>query len=276
MKFVVISGLSGAGKSTAMHALEEAGFFLSDNLPPHLWLSFYQEAINRGLDKIGISVDARTSAFFGNLEEQLLLLAPTSARLVFLEASDEVLLTRYNFTRRSHPLGEISLLLDFRRERELLAPLRAQADVVIDTSELSNRALRLQLLERLHLEQEFTLSLSSFGFKYGPPRDADMILDMRGLPNPYYDLELRHKTGLNPEVAQHVFSPEGRVFYQKVLDLVEMSANLAYQSGRRSYSVAIGCTGGRHRSVAVSEALNRDLQALGAKLSYHRDIEKGE
>jgi RNase adapter protein RapZ len=277
MRFVLISGLSGAGKSTALRALDDAGFFVTDNLPPALWLELYERAEQSGIHRLAVSTDVRAHLFFGEMESQLeALFQKTPAQLIFLEASTEVLLQRYNLTRRVHPLGDSSLFMDFRREHEILAPLRARADVVIDTTALETKTLSERITSSLRLEQEFALGISSFGFKHAPPRDSDLVLDVRGLPNPYYDPNLRYHTGLEPEVVNYVFTGVAEEFYVGLREYVRSSAHLARLSGRRSYSVAIGCTGGRHRSVAVAERLALELSDWNARVTDHRDIEKVE
>lgn len=276
MDFVVVSGLSGAGKNTSLHALEDAGYFTVDNLPPHLWEALHDLAASRGLGKVAVSTDARTRDFLGELPHNWdALRSRGGVRLLFLEAADEVLLQRYNLTRRAHPLGESSLLMDFELERDLLGPLRERADNVIDTTELSPRALAERVLGLLDVALHFDLRLQSFGFKHAPPRDADLVLDVRSLPNPYYVDALRDRSGRDDEVAAHVFS-DGDGYYQNLRAYVRDSAKRARDLGRRSYNVAIGCTGGRHRSVAVSERLARDLADLGARIVSHRDLDKGD
>ena len=276
MNYVVVSGLSGAGKSTVLRALEDSGFFTVDNLPPNLWNATYDLAATRGQAHVAVCTDARTRAFLTELPgcwEALRVRG--GVRLVYLEASDEVLLRRYNLTRRAHPLGEDSLMLDFRQERELLGGMRERADLVIDTTDLTARDLAERVLGVLGSQTAFDLRLMSFGFKHAPPRDADLVLDVRGLPNPYYIDSLRDRAGTEEDVARHVFS-EGDAFYLSLRNFVRDSATWARSAGRRSYNVAIGCTGGRHRSVAVAERLAGDLAELGARVVDHRDIRKGE
>jgi len=316
MRFVLVSGLSGSGKSTALRALDDAGFFVTDNLPPQMWLEHSRLARLKGVDKLAVCTDARTHLFFDGLESCLDALAQeTPFQLLFLEASNDVLLSRYNLTRRAHPLGELSLFMDFRREHELLAPLRERADIVLDTTALGSSELLERVKSVLLLQTEFHLGLSSFGFKHAPPRDADLVLDVRGLPNPHYVPGLKPRTGLDEEVAAYVFrgqraeSREPRAegsgpgvavleptvleppvssvktgteavdpekFYIGLREFVRSSAELARASGRHAYTVAIGCTGGQHRSVAVAERLARELSDLDARVTDHRDIGKGE
>ena len=275
MAFIVISGLSGSGKSTALRALEDADYFTTDNLPPELWSALGKLAQTRGIDKVAVTTDARTRDFLEAIDGSLARLRQRrdDVRILYLEAEAEVLLKRYNLTRREHPLGDPSLLLDFQRERELLAPLRALADSVIDTTSLSAAQLIERLLSWLDVASGFDLRLFTFGFKHAPPRDVDLVLDMRTLPNPFYDPELRPKTGLDRDVAAYVFGDEAsQVFYQHTREFLREAAERARQHGRRSYNVAIGCTGGQHRSVAVAVRLEQDLSDLGARIIDHRDM----
>lgn len=276
MPFIVVSGLSGSGKSTVLRALEDAGFFITDNLPPELWGAMHDLATARGLERVAVSTDARTRDFLAALEDSYVRLSRRreDLRVLFLEAEAEVLLKRYNLTRREHPLGD-TLLVDFARERELLSPLRAIADTVIDTTNLSARELSERVLRLFRLEQEFHLRLLSFGFKHAPPRDADLVVDVRTLPNPHYDPQLRPRTGLDGEVAAYVFrDPASEVFYDEVREFVRTSAERARASGRHGYTVAVGCTGGQHRSVAVVVRLAADLADLNADLTEHRDLRR--
>lgn len=278
MPFVVVSGLSGSGKSTALRTLEDAGFFITDNLPPELWVAMHDLVTARGLERVAISTDARTRHFLEALPASYARLARRreDLRVLFLEANAEVLLRRYNLTRREHPLGE-TLMVDFARERELLSPLRAIADTVIDTTALTAKELSERVLHTFRLEHDFALRLMSFGFKNAPPRDADLVIDVRSLPNPYYVPELSPKTGLEPDVAGYVFGDEASErFYGEVRDFVRTAAGRARSSGRHGYTVAIGCTGGQHRSVAVAARLARDLADLDAQVTDHRDMHVGE
>lgn len=277
MPFVVVSGLSGSGKSTALRALEDAGFFITDNLPPELWGAMYDLSKARGLTRVAVSTDARTRDFLSALDDSYIRLSRREEDLhtLYLEANSEVLLKRYNFTRREHPLGE-TLMVDFARERELLAPLRAIADTVIDTTDLSATDLAERVLRLFRLEHDFHLRLLSFGFKHAPPRDADLVLDVRSLPNPHYDPALRPRTGLEREVAQYVFQNQaGEDFYANLRDFVRTSAERARDTGRHGYTVAIGCTGGQHRSVAVASRLAAELRDLNVDVTDHRDMNAG-
>lgn len=275
MSFIIVSGLSGSGKSTVLRALEDAGYFATDNLPPELWGAMSDLADARKIGRVVVSTDARTRDFLASLESSFerLKKKQDGVRVLFLEATTEVLLKRYNLSRRNHPLGDPSLLLDFQREHELLAPLRAIADTVIDTTALSATQLTERVLGLLNVPQSFDLRLTTFGFKHTPPRDVDLMLDVRTLPNPYYDPELRPRTGLEEAVSRYVFTGEdSEAFYLHLRDYVRESAERARAAGRQSYSVAVGCTGGQHRSVAVAERLKHDLSDLGARVIDHRDI----
>ncbi len=278
MSFVVVSGLSGSGKSTVLRTLEDAGFFITDNLPPELWSSMYDLAKARNLKRVAISTDARTRDFLEALESsyERLKRKDENLHILFLEANAEVLLKRYNFTRREHPLGD-TLMVDFARERELLSPLRSIADTIIDTTNLSAKQLSERVLRLFRLEQDFNLRLMSFGFKHSPPRDVDMVVDVRSLPNPYYDPELRAKTGLQSEVARYVFRDEAsEQFYAEVRDFLRIAAERAKASGRHGYTIGIGCTGGQHRSVAVASRLATDLSDLNVHVTDHRDMRTSE
>ncbi|SEJ68185.1 UPF0042 nucleotide-binding protein [Deinococcus reticulitermitis] len=278
MPFVIVSGLSGSGKSTALRTLEDAGFFITDNLPPELWTAMHDLVEARGLHKVAVSTDARTRDFLAALEPSYIRLAKRreDLRVLFLEANAEVLLGRYNLSRREHPLGD-TLMVDFARERDLLAPLRAMADTVIDTTNLTAKQLSERVMKLFRLEQAFTLRLLSFGFKHAPPRDADLVLDVRSLPNPYYDPALRPKSGLEADVAAYVFqNEEAEQFYTELRDFVQIAADRARGAGRQSYTVAIGCTGGQHRSVAVTARLAHELKGVDAEVTDHRDMKLGE
>ncbi len=275
MAFIVISGLSGSGKSTALRTLEDADYFTTDNLPPELWSALGDLAAARSIDRVAVSTDARTRDFLAALDSSLRRLKQRrgDVRVLFLEADAQVLLKRYNLSRREHPLGDPSLMLDFQRERELLSSLRALSDTVIDTTTFSAADLNKRLLDWLGVATDFDLRLFTFGFKHAPPRDVDLVLDMRTLPNPYYDPELRARTGLESAVAEYVFqNPESEAFYQHTRSFLRDVAERARDSGRHSYNVAIGCTGGQHRSVAVAVRLEHDLQDLSARIIDHRDI----
>lgn len=276
MPFIIVSGLSGSGKSTVLRTLEDAGFFITDNLPPELWGAMNDLVEARNLHRVAVSTDARTRDFLAALESSYARLArrQEDLRVLFLEANAEVLLKRYNLSRREHPLGN-NLMLDFVRERELLAPLRAIADTVIDTTDLSAKELSERVMKMFRLEHDFMLRILSFGFKHAPPRDADLVIDVRSLPNPYYDPELRLRTGLEQDVQEYIFRDgDALAFYDEIRDFVRTSAERTRAAGRHGYTVAVGCTGGQHRSVAVASRLAQDLSDLNVDITDHRDLKR--
>ena len=268
-----MSGLSGAGRTTALAALEDLGYFTADNVPPALWDELVAQA-DPVQARVAVGVGVRTAAFLPKLGEALGSLRSRGIypEVVFLDASDETLVQRYNFTRRTHPLGYAPLQQDIASERVVLGDLRAVADTVLDTSSLSARELSEELRLRFGDERKFRLRLSSFGFKRGVPIDADNVFDLRSLPNPYYDPALRDKSGQDPEVAAYVFSAEGLAFYTELREFVRLLASRALVTGRSSYTVAVGCTGGQHRSVAFAERLKHDLADVFATSAEHRDL----
>jgi RNase adapter protein RapZ len=278
MRFVIVSGRSGAGKTTALQALEEFGYFVTDNLPPMLWTALLTGCKARGVERVAVVTDARTRFFLSDLELGFMAVQTTvRPELVFLDADDDVLIRRYGLTRRSHPLGEPTLLGDLREERRVLEGLRERADSVIDTSNLKAR----DLIERLRnlfgdANQKFLVTLFSFGFKHGAPTDADLVVDARSLPNPFWNASLKHRSGLEADVAKHIFTADGTAFFNELREFVKLNLERAKASGRSNYSVAVGCTGGFHRSVAVIESLARDFSSQFALQTEHRDIERAE
>ncbi|WP_456410558.1 RNase adapter RapZ [Oceanithermus sp.] len=276
MRLVVISGLSGAGKSTALKSLEDLGYYTADNLPPALWGALGYRLRQAGVERAAFGLDVRARTFLEEVGPALEALRAEghAAQLIFLEARAEVLLARYNLTRRAHPLGSGHLLREIDAERHILAPLRGLADWVLDTSETSPGELADRLAHLLGEERPFLLRLISFGFKWGPPQVADLLLDVRALPNPHWQDALRPRTGLDPDVAAYVFGEGAEPYYRALLKTTRMAAAAARAAGRNGYTVAVGCTGGRHRSVAVAERLARDLGSDFAVLVEHRDVEK--
>ena len=283
---VVITGHSGAGKSEAIAAFEDGGYFCVDNLPPRMIGSlgelFRHEG--SGVERAAIVSDARGGEYFEELVEviddlQADGLKPT---LLFLEADEETLLDRYKETRRRHPLAPEGRIVDgIRAERERLAPLRERADMVMDTSDLTGGELRRRIAEEILGEEEggkLALTLLTFGFKNGPPRDADLTLDVRFLPNPHYDLELRPLTGMDEEVRAYVESgTQAGEFYGRLLPLLEFLVPAYVAEGKSHLTIAIGCTGGRHRSVTVADRIRRDLAGREDVIVRvkHRDVELG-
>jgi RNase adapter protein RapZ len=277
MRFVIVSGRSGAGKTTALQALEEFGYFVCDNLPPMLWTALLTGCSSKGLERVAVVSDARTRHFLADLEMAFAVVQTTVLpELVFLDADDDVLVRRYGLTRRVHPLGEPTLLGDLREERRVLEGMRERADTVIDTSNLKARELS-ERLRTLFADSSsgFTLTLFSFGYKHGVPTDADLVVDARSLPNPYWDAALRERSGLEPEVAKYIFTADGTAFYNELREFIALNVTRAKTANRSNYSVAVGCTGGYHRSVAVIQALSRDFSQYALQ-NAHRDLERGE
>jgi UPF0042 nucleotide-binding protein len=279
-ELVVVTGMTGAGRSTAAKELEDLGYYVIDNLPPGLIKDVIRLVDeSRGTDQpVAVVTDVRSGAFFESLAENLARGASgRHATLVFLEASDEVLVRRQEAARRPHPLqGDGRLLDGLQREREVLAGLRGDADLVIDTTNFNVH----QLTERIATEfgtpltVKLKVSVVSFGFKYGIPVDTDFMADMRFLPNPHWIPELRPRTGLDREVADYVLGqPGAEEFVQRWVELIAGVSDGYLRQGKRFAQVAVGCTGGKHRSVTVTEEVVRRLEAQGIEArAYHRDL----
>jgi UPF0042 nucleotide-binding protein len=263
---VVITGVSGAGKSTAMQVFEDAGYFCVDNLPPEMIRALVELFLHEGskVRRAAVVSDARGGAYFPQMAAVLDELADAGVdhRVLFLDADREDVLTRYKETRRRHPLSpEGSVAQGIDTERPLVEPLRARADVVVNSSGLKASELRRKLADELLPRASATrmaLTFESFGFKHGPARDADIVLDVRFLPNPHYVADLRPLTGRDPRIVEYV-SREGHLdaFYERLLPLLDFLIPQYVSEGKAHLTVAIGCTGGRHRSVAISEFLAR-------------------
>ena len=286
MEFVIISGLSGAGKSKAASFLEDMGFFCVDNLPVPL-IPKLAELIMAGsgvYERVALVSDIRGGQNPQGLLQALdtLLGMRCSYKILFIEASDSTIIKRYKETRRSHPLahGGASLEEAVRAEREALAPVRARADHIIDTTALSTAKLRGSLMELFgsgERAREMSVSVISFGFKYGLPIEADLVFDVRFLPNPYYVEELREHTGLEPAVRDYVMQgDQAEHFLAKLTDLVDFLLPQYVEEGKTALVIAVGCTGGRHRSVAVTRALADHIKELGYQaVENHRDMTRG-
>ncbi len=284
LSMTVITGMSGAGKSEAVATFEDMGYFCIDNLPPQMLQRVVELFALEGsrVDRVALVFDVRGRLYFEQLGQALAHLREMGIRfrLLFLEASDEALVGRYQLTRRPHPLSRGSLHEAIAQERELLSPLRSQADLVIDTSGLTPRELRRRLEENLmaeRLRNQLFVSLESFGYKYGLPDDADVVLDARFLPNPHWVPELRPHTGLDPEVKDYVLGrAEAGNFLDRVVSLLELLAPGFVSEQKRRLVLAVGCTGGRHRSVALVEDLARRLRGEPRYVISvsHRDIEQ--
>jgi UPF0042 nucleotide-binding protein len=281
--FVVITGMSGAGRSEAAKVLEDLGYFVIDNLPPSLIGRVAELAlVGRDRSRVALVVDARGGAFADDVTDLQRALEPLHAltitlRVLFLEASDEVLVRRYEQTRRRHPVAGERVVEAIALERELLRELRAGADLVIDTSDLNVHELRGRILAAFADEAAGLLvTVASFGFKYGLPLDADVVLDVRFLPNPHWVPGLRPKSGKDRAVRDYVLAQEATTaFMERVEALLEIALPGYVREGKHYLTVAIGCTGGRHRSVVLAEELGRWLADRSFRVNVtHRDMER--
>ena len=284
MRFIIVSGMSGAGKSTALHMLEDMGFFCVDNLPVALLPSFGKITYDRKVDvnQVAVTVDIRSGEHLEGLTEQLEVLRELGIRyeILFLDADTATLVKRYKETRRTHPLAKESRVENgILKEREMVSFIRKQADYVIDTSSLLTRELK-QELEKICVEEEsygnFIVTFLSFGFKYGIPADTDLVFDVRFLPNPYYDPALRPLTGNDREVQEYVLEcKESQIFLDKLEDMLKFLIPLYLDEGKYHLVVGIGCTGGRHRSVTMANAIYRRLKDLPYSVRMeHRDVNR--
>ncbi len=284
-RLLIITGMSGAGKSQVISNLEDMGFFCVDNLPPMLFSKFIagMRLANDDLPNVAIVADVRAGVeMIPEIEKALDELRGEGIdfQVVFLEASDSVILARYKENRRPHPLndGTKSALQCIREERRLMTGLRGCADIVIDTTELTNQKLAKHL-EKLFVTETangFSVSVVSFGYKYGIPIDADLVMDVRFLPNPYYIQELKPFTGLDQPVADYVLKNAiTQEFVTMYMDLLCYLLPYYKEEGKKHVSIAIGCTGGRHRSVALAEQIGKKLRGAGYQIRVsHRDIER--
>ena len=283
IEFLIITGLSGAGKSLATHSLEDLGFFCVDNLPPALIPKFAEivkESQGR-IRQVALVIDIRGGQFFDDLGAALanLEMVGIPFQILFLDASDEILVRRYEETRRKHPLGD-SILDGIRAERKRLQPLKERSHWIIDTSTLSARELKEELVDafrRTDRQRTLTVNVTTFGYKYGIPLDADMVFDVRFLPNPYYLESLRALPGNSPEVREFVLRWEQTGEFQRRLhDMLLFLLPQFTAEGKSHLTVAIGCTGGKHRSVVIGENLAQFLRGAGYAVRVkHRDVRKG-
>ena len=286
MRFVIVTGMSGGGKSTALRMLEDVGFYCVDNLPVPLIEKFVELIAmpNSEVGKVALGLDVRADQPFEDAQKVLEKLKENgySFEILFMEASDQVLLKRYKETRRMHPLSPDGRVEDgILKERKILQDIRSKADYVIDTSKLLTRELKEEI-DRIFVKNEeynsLMITILSFGFKHGIPADADLVFDVRFLPNPFYIDELKYKTGNDKEVQDYVMSfPEAKEFSEKLTDMVRFLIPNYVKEGKYQLVIAVGCTGGKHRSVTLANELYRRLKdhgEYGLTIS-HRDIRQG-
>lgn len=284
MDFLIVTGLSGAGKSRTVDALEDIGFFCIDNMPPKLISKFAEIATQSGskLSKVAVVTDVRGGELFNDFIEELDLLKTLdfSYKLLFLDCKTPVLVQRYKETRRKHPLIDHTSSIEEAviMEREMLLQARERADYIIDTTHLS----AMQLKERIsnifldNISNGMLINCMSFGFKYGVPAEADLVFDVRCLPNPFYIDKLKYKTGLEDEVKEYVMAwPQSRELRDKLFDLIDYLIPLYLSEGKSQLIIAVGCTGGKHRSITFAEEIYSHLLEQGKKVTVnHRDILK--
>ena len=283
LELVIITGMSGAGKTVAVQSFEDLGYFCIDNMPPTLLPTFWELVKESGkISRIALVIDLRSRDFFKEVDSLIATLDNTqlvTTRIIFLDSSDAVLVSRYKETRRNHPLAPDGRVSEgIAKERELLMDLRTRAQIIIDTSDISPRQLRERLIKDFATKdyQTFHVEVMSFGFKYGVPIDADIIWDVRFLPNPHYIPELRPQTGMDAPVYDYVMKqPETQAFYSKLIDVIEFCLPGYKKEGKSSVTIAIGCTGGKHRSVAIAERIANHLKTDNYAVNVsHRDYMK--
>jgi RNase adapter protein RapZ len=278
---LILTGMSGAGRSTVAHALEDLGWYVVDNLPPSLLSALVSKGTGPQGKELAVVVDVRGGEFFDELSLALAQLKSESLeyRLVFLDATDQALVQRFESTRRPHPLQGHDRIVDgISREREKLEEIRSQSDVAIDTSNLNVHQLEKRVGEIFGKgkTQGVRINVLSFGYKYGIPVDADLVLDCRFIPNPHWNPELRPLTGLTQQVSSAVLGSDGVAdFVSNYVDLVNLMLPGYLREGKKFVTIAVGCTGGKHRSVAITAEIARQLNELGSELSAHpthRDV----
>ncbi|WP_057906287.1 RNase adapter RapZ [Ligilactobacillus araffinosus] len=282
-ELVIVTGMSGAGKTVAMQSFEDLGYFCVDNMPPELLPKFWELIKETGkIHKVALVIDLRARNFYDEINEVLSELKHNlriDIRILFLDASNEELVARYKETRRSHPLSRDSRPLDgIRRERELLSGIKTQAQLVVDTSKLSPRQLREEIFHSFQTDEgqyPFHIDVMSFGFKYGLPIDADIVMDVRFLPNPYYIPELRNKTGLDQEVYNYVMDSDKTTEFVNHFEALLQTVIPGYiKEGKTNVVIAIGCTGGQHRSVALAQRTGEFLKKDYHVSITHRDVNR--
>ena len=279
MELIIVTGLSGAGKSNALNCLEDMGYYCIDNMPPALIGSFIDLAKTNKLnvDKAAICIDSRSGEGYRGFDQQLNKYHDTDYKIMFLEASDETLIRRFNETRRNHPLNASSVKDGIRKERAFLAKARSISNYVIDTSNMKTAKLKEVIKDIVMTGEEkqtFIINIQSFGYKHGMPLDADMVFDMRFIPNPYYVPSLKELTGNSMKVKNYVLRQQVTVeFLEKIVPLLEEMIPAYMQEGKYHLNIACGCTGGHHRSVASANELARIFREKGYRITLaHRDL----
>ncbi len=283
LSIIIISGLSGSGKSTALKALEDLGFFCVDNMPILLLPKFIELCTisTDDISRVALGMDAREGSFLKQFRPTLHELRKQGYKteLIFIDCDDEILIQRFSETRRQHPLSSAGSVSEgIVREREMMSELKSHADRVIDTSELNVHQLRSILKEYFvrFSKRDMAITYMSFGYKYGVPHDADVVLDVRFLPNPYFVRDLKDLTGNDERVSQYVFErPEAKEFIEKLTEFLSFQIPLFEREGKSYLTVAVGCTGGRHRSVAIVNHLKNHYATKRERVfSIHRDMER--
>lgn len=282
MRFVIVTGMSGAGKSSALKMLEDVGYFCVDNLPTRLLCRFAELTLDKtaNISNVALGIDIRSGASIDEFLEELKKVNEMGVKfeILFLNASNRILIKRYKETRRNHPLARNGRIEDgIEKEREAVDVLKKHADYVIDTSKLLTRELKAEI-DRIFVREEeyanFNVAVVSFGFKFGIPADVDLVFDVRFLPNPYYDLSLRPLTGNDRPIQEFVMKhEESRVFLEKLEDMLKFLIPNYIKEGKYNLVIGIGCTGGKHRSVTITNALAEKLKQLAYPVKVeHRDI----
>ncbi len=283
MEFLIISGMSGAGKSNAANALEDIGFYCIDNIPPALIYDFAKllKSGKSEVSRVAIVTDIRGGSVFTEIDDVLAKLDRDNIpfKILFLDANDDCLVKRYKETRRSHPLGdELSISDAIKKEREIMAGVRSRADFLVDTSYIKTAALKQQITSLFldDINNGMTVKCMSFGFKYGTPMEADLIFDARCLPNPFYVKDLTDLTGQDKKIVDYVMESEhSKEFVKRMLSFISYAVPMYRDEGKSSLVIAVGCTGGKHRSVALTEMIYKNVTALGFNAGInHRDITK--
>lgn len=281
-QLLIVTGMSGAGKTVAAHCLEDMGYFVVDNLPPTLLSSFWDLIVNSNdFKKVAVVIDLRVKDFYSDLLNEVNSLednANIQATILFLDCSNDTLVARYKETRRLPPLANNGRLLDgIVEERRILSPIKNRSNYIFDTSNMTTKELKHKLLAEFseRKRQPFSIEVMSFGFKYGMPIDADIVMDVRFLANPFYIPELRPFTGLDKRVFDYVMNKnETKIFYQKLLDMLQTAIPGYIKEGKEKLTIAIGCTGGQHRSVSIAQQLARDLAKKYPVDITHREISR--